>query len=87
MLPASWGERKRPGGAGARKLGRQRLALAGLRALFVVLFVGFAIAQGIGQPSVPSGDVAIVKGVPDEIGTITEAELKRSVLRRWLRAN
>ena len=66
----------------SRKLGRQRLALAVFAALFVVLFVGFAVAQGIGQPSVPSGDVAIVKGVPDDIGTITEAELKRSVLQQ-----
>jgi parvulin-like peptidyl-prolyl isomerase len=66
----------------SRKLGRQRLALVVFAALFVVLFVGFAIAQGIGQPSVPSGDVAIVKGVPDEIGTISEAELKRGVLQQ-----
>jgi foldase protein PrsA len=64
------------------KLGRQRLALVVFAALFVILFAGFAIAQGIGQPSVPSGDVAIVKGVPSEIGTISEAELKRGILQQ-----
>ena len=40
-----------------------------LAALLVVLFVGVAIAQGIGNPSVPSGDVAVVEDAPD--GEIT----------------
>jgi parvulin-like peptidyl-prolyl isomerase len=56
-------------------VGFNRLALIIFGALFVVLFVIFAVAQGIGQPSVPSGDVAIVKGVSD--GNVSEAELKR----------
>jgi parvulin-like peptidyl-prolyl isomerase len=52
-------------------------------ALLVLLFIGFAIAQGIGQPSVPSGDAAIVEDVPDDVdGTITEAEFKRTVLQQ-----
>ena len=72
MLPASW-ERIR-GRAGSS--GRQRLALLIFGALFVVLFAGFAIAQGIGEPSVPSGDVAIVEDVPD--GNVSEAEYKRA---------
>jgi parvulin-like peptidyl-prolyl isomerase len=62
-------------------LGRQRLALVAFVAVFVALFVGFAIAQGIGHPSVPSGDVAIVQHVPDEIGTISEADFKRAMLQ------
>ena len=66
----------------SRKSGRQRLALVVFGALFVVLFAGFAIAQGIGQPSVPSGDVAIVKHVPSDIGTISEAEFKRALLQQ-----
>ena len=76
MLPASW-ERNRGRGAG-RSAGLQRFALLVFGALFVVLFVGFAIAQGIGEPSVPSGDVAVVEDVPDELGTVTEAEFKRA---------
>ncbi|MBA3866452.1 MAG: peptidyl-prolyl cis-trans isomerase [Solirubrobacterales bacterium] len=46
-------------------------------ALFVLLFAGFAIAQGgIGQPSVPSGDVALVQNVPSDVGNISEAAFK-----------
>jgi parvulin-like peptidyl-prolyl isomerase len=66
----------------SRKSGRQRLALVIFAALFVVLFAGFAIAQGIGQPSVPAGAVAIVKNVPSDVGTISEAEFRRSLLQQ-----
>jgi foldase protein PrsA len=66
----------------SRKSGRQRLALVIFGALFVVLFAGYAIAQGIGHPSVPSGAVAIVKHVPDEIGTVSETDFKRALLQQ-----
>ncbi len=66
----------------SRKLGRQRLALLIFAALFVVLFAGFAIAQGIGSPSVPSGDVALVEQVPEDIGSISEADLNRALLQQ-----
>ncbi len=69
----------KPGQTGG-KAGRQRLALIVFGALFVLLFVGFAIAQGIGRESVPSGDVALVEDVPD--GTVSEAEYKRAVLQQ-----
>jgi parvulin-like peptidyl-prolyl isomerase len=69
-------------GQNRKSAGRQRLALVVFGALLVLLFAGFAIAQGIGSPSVPDGDVAIVEGVPDEIGTISEADLKRAVLQQ-----
>jgi len=49
--------------------------------LFVLLFIGFAIAQGITPASVPSGDVAHVSGVPDENASISEEELQRSIDR------
>jgi parvulin-like peptidyl-prolyl isomerase len=58
------------------------LALVAFGALFVILFAGYAIAQGIGQPSVPSGAVAIVTHVPSDTGTITEAEFKRALLQQ-----
>lgn len=57
-----------------RAVGRNRLALISFGALFVVLFVGFAVAQGLGSSGVPSGDVAVVKGVPD--GNVSEAEFE-----------
>ncbi|HVD87037.1 MAG TPA: SurA N-terminal domain-containing protein [Solirubrobacterales bacterium] len=79
MLPgvvaAKRGQRKgqdRPGG-------RQRVALIVFVAIFGLLFIGFAIAQGIGAPSVPSGDVAIVQDVPDELGTISQEEFDHAL--------
>lgn len=50
-----------------------------LSALLIALFVGFAIAEGIGQPSVPSGDVALVQGVPEEDGRISKEDLDRAI--------
>lgn len=61
--------------------GRQRLALIVFGALFVLLFVIFAIAEGLTGPSVPSGDVAHISSVPDEFANISEDKLKRTVLR------
>lgn len=67
-------------GQTGRKAGLQRLALIIFGALIVLLVAGFAIAQGIGRPSVASGDVALVEGVPD--GTVSEAEFKRALLQQ-----
>jgi foldase protein PrsA len=66
----------------SRRSGRQRLALVVFGALFVVLFAGYAIAQGLGHPSVPSGDVAIVQHVPDDVGTVSEADFKRALIQQ-----
>ncbi len=62
--------------------GRQRLALVVFGVLLAALFLGFAVAQGIGAPSVPSGDVAMVEDVPDDVGAISEADLKRGVVQQ-----
>jgi len=70
----------------SRKSGRQRLALVLFGALFVVLFAGYAIAQGLGHPSVPDGAVAIVQHVPEEDGTVSEAEFKRALLQQAAQA-
>lgn len=69
MLPGVVGAKR---GQKARSGGRQRLALILFAVVFVLLFIGFAVAQGIGAPSVPSGDVALVQSVPDEIGHVSE---------------
>jgi parvulin-like peptidyl-prolyl isomerase len=69
-------QRQRRGPAGL-----QRLALLGAAALFVLLFVGFAIAQGIGNPSVSSGDVAVIEDAPEGLGTITEKDLKHAIVQ------
>jgi foldase protein PrsA len=60
-------------------VGLKRLALLGFAVLLVLLFVGLAVAEGIGDPSVPSGDVAIVEDAPQGTGTITEAQLAHAV--------
>ena len=45
--------------------GLQRFALVLFGAAFIALFVIFAIAEGIGGPDIPEGDVALVE---NEIG-------------------
>jgi foldase protein PrsA len=72
-------------GAAAKTAGFKRLALVIFGALFIALFLIFAIAQGIGQPTVPSGDVALIKGVPD--GNVSEAEYKRSLVQQVAKAS
>jgi parvulin-like peptidyl-prolyl isomerase len=66
----------------SKKSGLQRLALVCFGALFVILFAGYAIAHGIGHPSVPDGDVAIVQSVPDDLGSVSEAEYKRALVQQ-----
>ena len=86
-MGAKSGKSRKSGGGGSdRKSGRQRLALVSFGALFVILFAGYAIANGVGQPSVPEGDVAIVQGVPDELGTVSEADFKRALLQQAAQA-
>lgn len=69
-------------GKTGREAGRQRLALILFGALVVLLFAGFAVAQGIGRPSVPSGDVALVEGLPDGEGNVSEAEFKLAMVQQ-----
>ncbi|MBS1678337.1 MAG: SurA N-terminal domain-containing protein [Actinobacteria bacterium] len=66
---------KRSGGIGTA----QRTGLVLFAVVFVALFVVFAVAQGLGAPSVPSGDIAKVTNVPSSRGEISEADYKRSV--------
>jgi parvulin-like peptidyl-prolyl isomerase len=55
------------------------LALIVFGVVFVLLFVGFAIAQGIGSPSVPSGDVAKVQDVPGDLATVTQSDFDHAM--------
>ena len=50
--------------------------------MLVVIFVIFAVAQGIGATSVPSGDAAIVKGGPSGTDSVSEAEVKRATAQQ-----
>jgi parvulin-like peptidyl-prolyl isomerase len=58
--------------------GRQRLGLILFGALLALLFIGFWVAEGIGSPDVPSGDVAIVEDAPDGLGQISQEEYDRA---------
>jgi foldase protein PrsA len=66
-------------GQGKKSAGLQRLALLGFGALFILLFVIFAIAQGIGNPSVASGDAAIVEDAPDGLSPVSEADFRHAL--------
>jgi parvulin-like peptidyl-prolyl isomerase len=68
-------------GQGKKSAGLQRLALLAFGALFILLFVIFAIAQGIGNPSVPSGDVAVIEEAPDGLSPVTEAKFHRALIQ------
>jgi parvulin-like peptidyl-prolyl isomerase len=65
---------KRSGGNTAQRLGLLIFAV-----LAIGLFVVFAVAQGLGKPGVPAGDVALVTNVPGELGHISEADYKKSL--------
>jgi len=63
-----------------------RTGLIAFGAIFVVLFAWIAVAEGLGKPSVPSGDVAVVEGVPDGAGDITKAKYQAAFRQAWKRA-
>ncbi len=53
----------------------KRILVAGVLAVFLVaFFVVVAIAQGIGDPSIPSDDVAVVDDAPDSHISVSEFE-------------
>jgi foldase protein PrsA len=81
---AKAGQRRKPGPA--RGTGRQRFALIIFGALFALLFVIFAAAEGIGSPSVPSGDIALVQGVPDNISHLSEEEFEKALEKQATQA-
>jgi parvulin-like peptidyl-prolyl isomerase len=63
-----------PGPAATRRLG-----LLVFGAAFVVLFAIVAIAEGVGDPSIPSSSVAVVEEVPSDLGDVTQAELDHAI--------
>lgn len=62
-----------------RSVGRNRLALIVFGVLFVGLFIVIAVAQGLGKPSVPSGDVALIQEAPEGQENISEEEFERNL--------
>jgi parvulin-like peptidyl-prolyl isomerase len=72
----------RKGGSGAA----QRLGLILFAVVFVALFVIFAVAEGLGAPSVPKGDIATISSAPEGLGNISEAEYKKGYARQETQA-
>jgi foldase protein PrsA len=56
-----------------------RLGLLIFGSTLLILFVVLAIAEGIGQPSIPSGDVILVENVPGDGGNISKAEFDHAL--------
>lgn len=57
----------------------RRLGLLVFGAGFVALFVIVAIAVGIGDPSVPSGDAAVVQDTPGDIGNVPVSKVEHAI--------
>lgn len=57
----------------------RRLGLLVFGSALVVLFIVFAVAEGIGDPSIPSGDVAKVENVPGDGGKISEGDFNKAL--------
>jgi parvulin-like peptidyl-prolyl isomerase len=72
--PGKGGSAGASGPAAARRLG-----LLVFGAAFVVLFLVVAIAEGVGDPSVPSDSVAVVEDVPGELGDVTREEFDHAI--------
>jgi len=47
--------------------------------LFLVLFVVVGVSVGIGDPSIPSGDAALVQDTPGDIGNVPVAKVEHAI--------
>jgi parvulin-like peptidyl-prolyl isomerase len=88
---AKSGRNKKGGRGGPKKSGApqakrgggpsrtQRVGLVLFAVVFIALFVIFAVAEGLGAPSVPSGDIALVSSAPAKFEHISEADYEKSL--------
>src|SRR3954470_263632 len=60
-----------------RTAARRRFGMLVFAILFVGLFAGFAVAQGLGKPDVPSDAVVIVEDAPSDDSTVTDCHGKQ----------
>jgi peptidyl-prolyl cis-trans isomerase SurA len=67
------------GGGASGQIAARRLGLVAFGVSFLILFLVIAIAEGIGDPSVPDGSVALVEDVPGGIGDITQARFDHAL--------
>ena len=62
-----------------RSSAAKRIGIVAFAALLIALFVIVAVAQGIGDPSVPSDAIAVVDEAPN--GTITKDDFNRALVQ------
>jgi foldase protein PrsA len=67
------------GGGASGPAAARRLGLVVFGVAFIVLFLVVAISVGIGSPSVPSGDVALVESAPGDTGKVTKARFEHAL--------
>jgi parvulin-like peptidyl-prolyl isomerase len=67
------------GGSASGPEAVRRLGLLVFGVAFVVLFAIVAITEGVGDPSVPSGDIALVQGAPADVGEISQEQFEHSL--------
>ena len=60
---------------------RRRLGLLAFGVGFLLLFLIVAIAEGLGDPSIPSGDVALVEEAPGDVGNISKEDFDRALVQ------
>lgn len=70
---------KAGGGGAPGPAATRRLALVVFGAAFVVLFLIVAISEGVGDPSIPSGDVILVQDAPGDLGHVSKADLEHTI--------
>lgn len=73
-------------GQRSKSAGRQRLGLVSFGVLFIALFAIVAVSEGVGDPSIPSGHVALVEDVPSEVGEISDEQFDRALLQAAVQA-
>lgn len=57
----------------------QRFGLALFGVGLLALFVTFALAEGLGPPAIPAGDVALIEGIPGGGGQISESQFHQAL--------
>lgn len=77
------GRRGRPGkgkgGSASRPAATRRLGLVGFGAAFILLFLIVAISEGVGDPSIPAGDVILVEDAPADLGNLSKADVEHAI--------
>jgi parvulin-like peptidyl-prolyl isomerase len=67
------------GGKASGPVAARRLGLIVFGVAFIALFVVVAIAEGVGSPGIPSGDVILVQDAPGDVGHVTAADIAHTI--------